>query len=226
MKKSLVMIMGAAMLLSSCGTYQATGTYTGAQFGHVIGSAIGGISGGWRGHEMGSLIGTVGGAVVGSAIGAAADRKQERKYEERRNARPMQRQSTRDNYDDRITFNQSSSPLEIRNACVYEKQRDGVLTRGEECTVVFEIYNSSDRAVYDVYPLVEDVTGNKHISISPNLRVESIGPRQAIRYTATILADRRLKDGQIEVTVGVAQGRQVVESQTRLFTIPTAKAVR
>lgn len=220
------MIMGAAMLLSSCGTYQATGTYTGAQFGHVIGSAIGGISGGWRGHEMGSLIGTVGGAVVGSAIGAAADRKQERKYEERRNARPMQRQSTRDNYDDRITFNQSSSPLEIRNAGVYEKQRDGVLTRGEECTVVFEIYNSSDRAVYDVYPLVEDVTGNKHISISPNLRVESIGPRQAIRYTATILADRRLKDGQIEVTVGVAQGRQVVESQTRLFTIPTAKAVR
>ena len=239
MKKGMILVVGVALLLSSCGTYQTTGAYTGAQFGHIIGSAIGGISGGWRGHELGSIIGTVGGAVVGSAIGSAADRAQEQKME-RRHERVMERTQQRQrDYgydqsgydpqgrgDDRITFDYSSSPLEIRNAGVYEKQRDGVLTRGEECTVVFEIYNNDSQPVYDIYPLVQDVTGNKHVSISPNLRIESIAPHRGVRYTASILADGRLKDGEIKVMVGVAQGKQVVESQTRQFTIPTAKLPR
>jgi uncharacterized membrane protein len=109
---------------------------------------------------------------------------------------------------------------------IVESRRDGVLTRGEECTVMFEIMNNSDRTVYDVRPIVEDVTGNKHVKISPNLRVESIAPHQGVRYTATILADKKLKDGEIMVLVGVAQGRQEVTSQTRQFTVPTAKKVR
>lgn len=238
MKKGLILMVGAALLLSSCGSYEATGAYTGAQFGHVIGSAIGGISGGWRGHEVGSLIGTVGGAVAGAAIGHAAADSHDRKVQERLNRRQQARQQQTYGYDqsgydprgggdDRITFmNTATAPLEIRNAGIYEKQRDGVLTRGEECTVVFEVYNTSDQTVYDVFPIVEDVTGNKHVSISPNLRIESIAPRQGIRYTASILADRRLKDGEIQVLVGVAQGRQMVESQTRQFTIPTAKMAR
>lgn len=92
--------------------------------------------------------------------------------------------------------------------------------------MVFEIHNTSDNTVYDVCPFVEDVTGNKHINISPNLKIESIGPRQGVRYTATILADKRLKDGEIMVRVGVAQGGKEVTSQTRQFTVPTAKNVR
>ena len=47
-----------------------------------------------------------------------------------------------------------------------------------------------------------------------------------MRYTATILADKRLKDGEIMVRVGVAQGGKEVTSQTRQFTVPTAKNVR
>ena len=255
MKKGLILIVGGALLLSSCSTYTATGTYTGAQFGHVIGSAIGGISGGWRGHEIGSLIGTVGGAVVGAAIGSAADKAHDEKVQARVEQRERDRQRTQrsrhhdngygyDQYgyqqggndqsgydpqgrgDDRINFAPATASLEIRNAGVYEKVRDGVLTRGEECTVVFEIFNTTDRTVYDVYPLVEDATGNKHVKVSPNLRVESIAPHQGIRYTASILADSRLKDGEINLMVGVAQGKQVLESQTRMFTIPTAKVAR
>lgn len=72
--------MGAALLLSSCGTYTGTGAYTGGMFGSIIGSAIGGISGGPRGSDVGTLIGMAGGAVVGAAIGNAAD---QRVYEER-----------------------------------------------------------------------------------------------------------------------------------------------
>ena len=247
MKKFLVIMIGAAVMLSSCDTYEAAGAYTGSAFGNMLGSAIGGIAGGWRGHEIGSLVGTVGGAAIGAAVGKATD---ERRYEERAAARRQRqqraesrRQTTnrdRGGYDaqmrgdDRIDFNGGGSSnaymgsstgeaLVIRKAGVYEEQQNGVLTRGEKCSVIFEIANTTSMPVYDVFPLVEETTRNKHIHISPNMRVESIAPHQAIRYTATLLADKGLKDGQIEVRIGVAQGNNVVNSQTRVFQVPTAK---
>lgn len=249
MKKGIVIALGAAVLMSSCSSYNATtGAYAGAQFGHVIGSAIGGITGGWRGHDWGSLIGTVGGMAAGAAIGAAVDNAHEKKIEKQRAERQAprqqrvqrQQQPVNDDYgyddsgydpegrgDDRIVFSDEGvskgSSLLIRNAGVYESKKDGVLTRGEECTVVFEIFNSTDRTIYDVRPWVEDVTGNKHINISPNLRVESIAPHRGIRYTASILADSKLKDGEILLRIGVAEGENDVSSQTRQFTVPTSK---
>lgn len=232
-------MLGIALLVSSCTTNTAGGAYAGGQFGHVIGSAIGGISGGWRGHHTGALIGTVGGMVAGAAIGSAVDRAQEKKMQEAAGTTPRrevsQRPSRHSNNsgfdprgrgDDRITFTNDESPLEIRNAVIVESNHDGVLTRGEECTVMFEIMNISDKTVYDITPLVEDVTGNKHVNISPNLHVESIEPHQGVRYTATIIGDKKLKDGEIQVLIGVAQGGQEVTSQTRKFTVPTAKQAR
>ena len=271
MKKGLFILIGAALLMSSCGSYEATGAYTGSQFGHVLGSAIGGISGGWRGHEIGSIIGTVGGAAAGAAIGHAADKAQERKYEERAAARQSgvnRRDATtrgggnygNDGYDqsgfdpsmrgdDRIVFDEgngsrgigeirvgggdnriglnntpASGPMiVIRNAGIYETMRDGMLSRGESCKVIFEIQNNSSSPAYDVFPLVEEATGNKHIHISPNLRIESIAPHQAVRYTATLTADRGLRNGHIQIRVGVAQGDNLIHSQTRQFTLTTVK---
>lgn len=220
MKKGVIFILGVLLLISSCTSNTAVGAHMGGEFGHVIGSAIGGLTGGWRGHHTGAIIGTVGGIAAGAAIGSAIDKAQERKYEERM---PQRRQQPA---DDIIYMDDEISMLEIRHAMITETQHDGVLTRGEECSVVFEIHNTSDNTVYDVCPFVEDVTGNKHINISPNLKIESIGPRQGVRYTATILADKRLKDGEIMVRVGVAQGGKEVTSQTRQFTVPTAKNVR
>ena len=253
MKKGLIILIGAALLMSSCGSYEATGAYTGSQFGNMLGSAIGGITGGWRGHEIGSLIGTVGGAAAGAAIGHAADKAQQRKYEERATAATRQRSTARtqttrsnDNYDqsgfdpqmrgdDRIAFDGTATQpttigrsmagpaLAIRNAGIYEDMRDGVLTRGETCKVIFEIANNSNHPVNDVFPLVKEVTGNKHIHISPNMRIESLAPHQAVRYTATIQADRGLRNGHIELRIGVAQGSNLIDSQTRQFTVHTAK---
>ena len=240
------MMMGAALLLSSCSSYTATGAMVGGEFGHVIGSAIGGISGGWRGHDVGSLIGTVGGAMVGAAVGSAVENAQERKMEERAEARrrsydDWQSQGGFDNdgpVDDRITMDDDGTrtersvnlkqltakpPIEIRRAVLFDGDHDGVLTRGEVCTVVFEIMNNTDHSVYDIYPMVEDVTGNKHVKVSPNLRVESIAAHQGIRYTANILADKRLKDGEIQIRVGVAQGRRYIDSQMQEFRVPTRK---
>lgn len=232
MKKLVITMISAAILMSSCSTYQAGGAYTGSMFGNMVGSAIGGIAGGWRGHEIGSLIGTVGGAAIGAAIGQAADERQERRYEERASRRQQQRYEQRNRSNSQypatrqqtqMSYGASGQALVIRNAAIYEERQDGRLTRGEKCTVVFEIANTTSDPVYNVYPLVEEKTGNKHIHISPNMRVESIAPHQAIRYTASLVADKRLRDGQIEVLVGVAQDNNIIDSQTRAFSIPTAK---
>ena len=75
MKKVFVITVGAALLLSSCGTYTGSGAYAGASLGSILGSAIGGISDGPRGSDIGTIVGMAGGAIVGSAIGAAKDQK-------------------------------------------------------------------------------------------------------------------------------------------------------
>lgn len=277
MKKTIVILLCATLIVSSCGPNETMGAYTGSMFGDMLGSAIGGIVGGRHGHEVGSLIGTIGGAAAGAAIGVSHDRAQEQRARARqdnarqRRARAQQQQQQQesaggyDDYyyggrptgqdaydpaaadqsgfdpqmqgDDRITFEpvSPSTPaaqaasgvqgpaLVVRNAGIFETQRDGVLTRGETCQVVFEIMNTSSQTVYDVFPLVEELTGNRHVHISPNLRVESIGPHQAIRYTATLQTDRRLRNGEIEIRVGVAQGNERISSQNRSFTVPTRR---
>lgn len=247
MKKSVILILGAAVLLSSCGSMNsAEGAYVGAGFGRVVGSTIGGITHGWRGHEIGSLVGMVGGAVIGGVATSAAEKSAEKRMEKARSQRHDNRHDSYDyddsgydpegRGDDRITFDNSSSddysyrpasvsPLEIRDARIVETNSDGVLSRGEECTVILDIVNNTNSPVYNVSPIVEDVTGNKHVVVSPALSIEKIGPRQGIRYTATIKADRRLKNGEIVLRVGVKQGQNEVSSESRRFTVPTSKTV-
>ena len=244
MKKTLLAIVCAALLMSSCGTYTATGAYTGGHVGHIVGSAVGGISGGWRGHELGSLIGTVGGAVAGAAIGSAADRAQQRKYERAERQRNEDRYEHDGGYynrgydrqggydpqgrgDDRISFyDERTAAIEVRNVQIVENRRDGLLTRGEELTVVFEIFNHSDRTLRDIRPLVEETTRNRHIHISPGLRVDHIDAHQGVRYTARVLADNGLRSGGVVLRVGVAQGGRLVESQVYDYQVPTAKRPR
>ena len=246
MKKVLLISVGALLLLSSCGTYTAEGAATGGWFGSVLGSAIGGIAGGHRGSDVGTLIGMVGGAVVGAAVGQAADEAQQRKYEDYQMAR--QRRSTnrqRDySYQDNSGYDSSNSGddrlygfdenfgssvtdmtggLEIRNARLLDSSRDGVLIRGEEARMVFEIYNTSDRTIRRIQPAVAEVSGNKHIHISENILIESIDPGKGVRYTAAVKADNGLRDGEAVIRIGVLQANKEIPSQTRNFRIETRK---
>ena len=111
----------------------------------------------------------------------------------------------------------------IRNPHFIDVSRDGVLKRGEEARMVFEVFNNSDKPVYRVLPTVAEVTGNKHIHVSQNVMVESIMPGKGIRYTATIKADSRLRDGDAVIRIGVMQGNKDIPSQSREFTIKTSK---
>ena len=73
MKNSIVLLLGVALSLGSCGTYTGQGAATGATFGSILGSAIGGITGGPRGSDIGTVVGMAGGAEIGDAHGLAVE---------------------------------------------------------------------------------------------------------------------------------------------------------
>ena len=251
MKKIMVLSASAVLLLSSCGSYTASGAYTGATFGSIIGSAIGELAGGYRGSDIGTLIGMAGGAAVGAAVGQAADRAEQQRYEDYREARQRGNGNFNDTvYDDGSGFDATNSgddrlygwdtyfskvedvnvntlemrnALEIRNARLLDSSRDNTLTRGEEARMVFEIYNKTSKPVYHVQPSVTEVTGNKHIYISENILVESIAPGMGVRYTANIKADNSLRNGEAVIRIGVYQNNREITSQTQEFTIRTSK---
>ena len=117
----------------------------------------------------------------------------------------------------------TAEPLHIRNVRIIDADHDGVLRAGEQCRISFEVMNRSSMTVYDVQPLVAEVTGNERIHISPNLHVESIAPHTGIRYTASLVADRKLKDGSAVIRVGVAQGNRQYTSQTQELVVQTSR---
>ena len=95
----------------------------------------------------------------------------------------------------------SDGKLTIRNVRFTDTDGDGKLSGGEVATVKFEMYNNTSAPVYNFEPTVVEADGNKRIYISPSVRVENIMPGQGLRYTATVKADKRVKDGQIRLLV-------------------------
>ena len=117
----------------------------------------------------------------------------------------------------------SYSPcLEIVNARFVDDNQDNKLNRNETCKVIFEIMNRGSKPVYDVVPTVVEVSGNKHIYISPNIHVEKIDAGKGIRYTAMVKADNRLKDGEARFCVSVVHEGTAI-SKVNEFRIPTTK---
>lgn len=113
--------------------------------------------------------------------------------------------------------------IELRNALFNDADRDGLIRAGEECKISFEIMNNSNETLYDVYPTVIETTGNKHIHISPSLKVENIAPHKGVRYTATVYGDSRLKDGEAIINVSVTQGNKQLTTDIKEFRITTMR---
>lgn len=95
----------------------------------------------------------------------------------------------------------SDGKLTIRNVRFADSNGDGMLSGDEIGRVSFEIYNETAAPIYNFDPSVVEVEANKRIYISPSVRVENIMPGQGLRYTATVKADRRIKDGEIRLLV-------------------------
>ena len=113
--------------------------------------------------------------------------------------------------------------IELLNVRIIENSQPGTLHAGEQCKVVFEIMNRSRHTIFDIQPMVNEMTGNKHLHISPNLNIESIAPGTGVRYTATVLADKRLKDGQAVLRIAVAHHQEELTALTQQFTLQTLR---
>lgn len=113
--------------------------------------------------------------------------------------------------------------IELRKPLFSDADRDGIIRAGEECKLSFEIMNNSDETLYNVFPTVIEVTGNKHIHISPSLRIESIAPHSGVRYTATVYGDSRLKEGEAIINVSVTQGNRQLTTDIKEFKVRTMR---
>ena len=211
------------------------------------------IAGGRHGRDVGTLIGAASGAMAGAAIGQQADKKERERYEayqrSRQDAYSYDRYergsysdgryergsySNRDESgydpnnggDDRISFDAQPSatvPLEIRHVRIIDADNDGILRAGEECRITFEVMNRSGYTLYDVQPVVTELTGNEHIHITPNLLIRSIEAKKGIRYTAFMKGDQKLKNGDAVVRVSVNQGNRELKELAQEFRIETRK---
>ena len=105
-----------------------------------------------------------------------------------------------------IGGNVGGDNLRIRNIRFIDDDRDHIITSGESSKVIFEIMNEGNQTIYNVVPMVTEITGMKRIYISPPVMVEQIAPRNGVKYTANISAGDRIKTGDITIRVAVADG--------------------
>lgn len=227
----------------------SNGAFFGSILGSAIGGITGGYRGSDIGTIVGMAGGAVVGAAIGQASEKEDQRKYDeymRRRNDRSGFDPNNGGNDQSGFDpnnggdDRIVMEEEvpsqtvtldelkrmegfnvniNESIHLRHEDFSDANGDGFITPGEECKVSFEIMNNSDVEIFDVIPTVIETTGNKHIHISPTVRIESIRPHQGVRYTATVLADKRLKDGNAVIRVTVTQGRNDIASMAKEFNI-------
>ena len=115
--------------------------------------------------------------------------------------------------------------MKLRKIRFIDDNRNHVIDAGESSKIIFEVMNEGKTPVYDVVPIVETVGKVKHIGISPSVMVEEILPGEGFRYTATIYAGPKLKDGEVTFRVAVSdENGNICDAQE--FALPTQRAER
>lgn len=226
MKKTLLSLLAAALLLSSCTSYDSWNrTTTGMSLGAMFGSTVGGLIGGYRGSDAGMLIGGAVGAAAGAASASAAESKRNNSYNDvdytatrRCNSRSNSRynnRSSRGYNDEAVEYGQFSeydytsespaSQLEVSNIIFADANGNHVLEPRERAYVTFEIYNRGNNTVYNVAPIV--VCNEKRIKISPTAIIGDILPGQGLRYKAALVAKRNLRTRNVTFTIAFPDNR-------------------
>ena len=196
----------------------------GASIGGSLGGSIGGLIGdnnrGWRGGYRGSAIGNIVGTIAGAAIGSALTAPRQEPIED--DAYVPEVREVRVQKYKKQPVRQPVSQLKLRRIRFIDDNRSHVIDAGENSKIIFEIMNEDRKPVYNVVPVVETVGQVKHIGISPSVMVEEILPGEGIRYTASIHAGNRLKDGEVTFRVAVADENGVI-CDSQEFTLPTQR---
>ena len=227
MKKQLTVFLLSVLLLSGCASGRMGNPgaiVTGASIGGSLGGSIGGLIGdnnrGWRGGYRGSAIGNIVGTIAGAAIGSALTAPRQEPIED--DAYVPEVREVRVQKYKKQSVQQPVSQLKLRRIRCIDDNRSHVIDAGENSKIIFEIMNEGRKPVYNVVPVVETVGKVKHIGISPSVMVEEILPGEGIRYTASIHAGDRLKDGEVTFRVAVADENGVI-CDSQEFTLPTQR---
>ena len=99
--------------------------------------------------------------------------------------------------NDLTDMNANRDALQISNIRFIDNNGDGILQAGETAKITFEIRNRSRHNIRDVRPMVVETTDNRYVMVSPGIEVESIAPGSGIKYTASVMATKRLKAGEL-----------------------------
>lgn len=227
MKKQLIVFLLSVLLLSGCASGRMGNPgaiVAGASIGGSLGGSIGGLIGdnnrGWRGGYRGSAIGNIVGTIAGAAIGSALTAPRQEPIED--DAYVPEVREVRVQKYKKQPVRQPVSQLKLRRIRFIDDNRGHVIDAGENSKIIFEIMNEDRKPVYNVVPVVETVGKVKHIGISPSVMVEEILPGEGIRYTASIHAGNRLKDGEVTFRVAVADENGVI-CDSQEFTLPTQR---
>ena len=227
MKKQLTVFLLSVLLLSGCASGRMGNPgaiVAGASIGGSLGGSIGGLIGdnnrGWRGGYRGSAIGNIVGTIAGAAIGSALTAPRQEPIED--DAYVPEVREVRVQKYKKQPVQQPVSQLKLRRIRFIDDNRSHVIDAGENSKSIIEIMNDDRKPVYNVVPVVETVGKVKHIGISPSVMVEEILPGEGIRYTASIHAGNRLKDGEVTFRVAVADENGVI-CDSQEFTLPTQR---
>ena len=208
--KNLFCLLLSMVLFTSCYTVSMSGSpaavSAGASIGGVIGSIVGDRAGGWHGSQFGSLVGTVAGAAIGNAV--TTPRTEKVVIEEKSEANPYY----------------VPSGLQVTNIRFIDDNRNHTIDAEENCKLIFDIVNAGDHSAYNITPIIEELSGMKHISISPSVQISYLPQGEKVRYTATVAGGKRLKSGEAVFRVYTSESNGAV-SEAHEFALPTQKRV-
>lgn len=213
--KKIILLITIVVTFSSCYTVSMSGSpaavSAGASIGGVLGSIVGERAGGWNGSQFGALVGTVAGAAVGNAV--TTPRQEEVGV---RGHTPVQEQ---------VESYYAPSGLRVMNIRFIDDNRNHTIDAEETCKLVFDIANEGDVSAYNITPIIEELSGMKHLVISPSAQISYLPQGDWVRYTATIAGGKRLKAGEALFRVYTTESNGAV-SEMHEFTLPTAKRVK
>ena len=223
MKKQITVILLSALILSGCASGRMGNPgaiMTGASIGGSLGGSIGGLIGdnnhGWRGGYRGSAIGNIVGTIGNALTAPRQEPIEEDAYI------PEVREVRVRKYKKQPQVQRPLTQLKLRRIRFIDDNRSHVIDAGENSKIIFEIMNEGRNPVYNIVPLVETVGKVKHLGISPSVMIEEILPGEGIRYTASIHAGEKLKDGEVTFRVAVADENGII-CDSQEFTLPTQR---
>lgn len=165
-----------------------------------------------------ALLGTVTGAAVGNAI--TTPREETCQVEEYY----VKTYPSSSQYEHTSSY-EPSSGLRIINLRFIDDNRNHVIDAEEDSKLVFDVVNDGDVPAYNVTPVIEEMSGMKHILISPSAQIAYMPVGNQIRYTATIRGGRKLKTGQAQFRVFATESNGAV-TEAHEFTLPTQKRIK